>query len=250
MTLKPTGKASNASAQIVLRTKLGEDNYSVEPLVPPGSFHDFQGKFTESEIELGEDEKLYVKHSRKNEWIEIKGGGGGSTSTQYAIVMEAISQPDDVTAEPPSGMGKIRILGKEYPVENEQGDPIEPEYDDCACLLLAETEQLLNEQVKIIGPFYYNENDEEKKSYYLVIDIVDSYDGLPLESELTHNGTSSIKVQKGEEEDDELEFTVHNGILTEEQYYKAGTPVLVKRTAGKLYVVDGPCPEAFEEEEE
>ena len=175
---------------------------------------------------------------------EIVGASGGG-STMYAVVMESISQPDDVTAEPPSGMGKIKVLGKTYPTEDENGDPIEPEYDDCGCLLLAETEELLNEQVKVIGPFEYTVSENETKEYYLAVDIADGYDGLPLESDLTYNGTSTIKVQKGEEE---LEFIVYDGVLADGQKYSEGTHVLVRRTAGKLYVVDGPCPVEVEDE--
>ena len=178
-------------------------------------------------------------------WEIIGGGGGGSSATLYAVVVEAISQPSDAAADPPDGMGKIKFPGDE-------------KLYDCACLLLAETEQLLNEQVKVAGPFKYDnpgfdpqqdESDDnpEKSEYYLAVDIADSYDGLPLESDLEHGETSTIKVQKG---GGELEFTVHDGILTADQYYKEDTPVLVKRTAGKLYVVDGPCPEDVEEEEE
>ena len=176
---------------------------------------------------------------------EIIGGGGGSTSAQYAVVVEAISQPSDVTASPLDGMGKIKF-------------PTDEKSHDCGCLLLAETEQLLNEQVKVVGPFEYDnpefdpqeeEDDDNPRqlSYYLAVDIADGYDGLPLESELTYGETSTIKVQKGS---DELEFTVHDGILLENQHYLAGTPVLVRRTAGKLRVVDGTCPDDIEEEEE
>ena len=105
---------------------------------------------------------------------------------------------------------------------------------------------------KSTGDYVTDGNDvpidnPSKLSYYLAVDITDCYDGLPLESDLEHGETSTIKVQKG---GGELEFTVHDGILTADQYYKEDTPVLVKRTAGKLYVVDGPCPEDVEEEEE
>ena len=236
--------------------KIDEEG-NAKPLLPPMTLFP-PGKRPDGDT-IEDGAEIIVWDSRNKKWLRIQGG-----STKYGIVMEAISQPEDVTAEPPGGMGKIRILGKTYPTEDENGDPVEPVYDDCGCLLLAETEELLNEQVKVIGPFEYDnpesdpENEEseeepEKKSYYLAVDIADGYDGLPLESELTHGGESTIKVQKGKDEDDqdiELEFTVHDGVLAEGQKYAAGTPVLVKRTAGKLYVVDGPCPEEIEEEPE
>ena len=181
----------------------------------------------------------------RGRWEAFEGGGINTPSAQYAVVVEAISQPSDVTASPLDGMGKIKF-------------PTDEKSYDCGCLLLAETEQLLNEQVNVVGPFEYDnpefdpqspedENNPKKLEYYLAVDIADGYDGLPLESELIHGETSTIKVQK---DSDELEFTVHDGILLENQHYLAGTPVLVRRTAGKLRVVDGPCPEDIEEEEE
>lgn len=73
--------------------------------------------------------------------------------------MEAISQPPDTRKRPPdeefvAAMGKVALFSEEYPTEDENGDPVEPEYDDCACVELALTEQLLpGQHVELAGPF-------------------------------------------------------------------------------------------------
>jgi hypothetical protein len=202
-------------------------------------------------------EVLWNDTSTEDNWaiIRIGGGGSGGQSAIYGIIMQAIEQPEDVTEEPPSGMGKVRIIGKKYPTEDDDGEPIEPEYDDCACLELAKTEKLLKgQQVKLIGPFEYDDpepeddDEPEKRKYYLAVETKGEYDGLPLEDDLEHDGESTIKVT--DSDDEETEFTVHDGILKEKQTYPAGTHILVKRTAGKLYVVDGPCPEEPDDDDD
>lgn len=45
---------------------------------------------------------------------------------------------------------------RHHGTKDENGDPIEPTYDDCACSELAITEQLLpGQHVELVGPFAY-----------------------------------------------------------------------------------------------
>ncbi len=162
-------------------------------------------------------------------------GGSGGKKTIRGVIVEAVSKPDDITADIPTGMGKIKLPG-----QNERFD--------CGCKLLAESEQLLNEEVEaeevaVDNPDYdpnaaESDDNAKKKKYYLAVNIKDHYDGVRLQSDLTYNGTSTVKVLKG---DEELEFTVYDGALTSGKTYKADTPVYVHREGFKLWVTDGPC---------
>lgn len=88
-------------------------------------------------------------------WEMVSSPSGSSAPVLYAVVMEAIRQTGDVTSEPEEyTYGKIRVIGKNYPTTDANGDPIEPKYDDCACLYLADTEvAVVGLVVEVQGPF-------------------------------------------------------------------------------------------------
>lgn len=161
--------------------------------------------------------------------------GATPEKEQYAIVEEEIGRPDDLEDEPPSNMGKIRIIGKKYG---------EDEYDDCGCLELCETEKLWNEQVKVIGPFSYEDGDK-KKLYYLAIETPGVY-YTKLDEELTYEGESKVTITKRDE--DQI-FTVHDAVLVRGQKYEKDDPVTVARSGDELVVIDGNCPSLEEDEE-
>lgn len=192
--------------------------------------------------------------------------GGASAGTKRAIVMEAIEQTPDPTADPEEHVyGKIRRPDGDYPDKDENGDPIEPEYDDCSCLELVGLEEdehkekiLKGTQVEYIGPFLRDNPDhdpeadpptKEKLPYYRAINTKAVYYSR-LESDLEHDGTSTIKVQGPGPDPDEAEFTVHDAVLSSTQMYEAGDPVTVVREDGKLKVIDGSCPVPAPEEDD
>ncbi len=65
------------------------------------------------------------------------------------VVMEAIKRTPDPTSDPAEyTFGKVRVTGKSYPTKDKDGNDIEPEFDDGACLFLAKDDSS-------------NENDEQ-----------------------------------------------------------------------------------------
>ena len=231
------------------------------------------------------DQILAYLHKGRWELLEVAGG----VSTRYAIVMESISKPSDVTAEPPDGMGKIKIFGKNYPTKDEHGDPIEPKYDNCTCLDLAETEMILKGDHVELSVSQRCENpefDDQKPesinnpkyiTYYNAINTLGEYTSL-LESDLTQIEPSTIKVKiatktetkegdddtggadnddtddDAEKKEKEVEFTVYCKKLSSTQKLPKGAGVTVSRTVSNegriLEVMLGPCPEFAEETEQ
>jgi len=195
---------------------------------------------------------LWSEEGSEEKWAVVMLGGGGSTSTQYAMVMEAISQPSDVTADPPDGLGKIRILGKKY-------DSVNPEYDDCGCLELADSEKLVKgASVTVIGPFEGEEEEEgegetenKKKLYYLAVGTRGEYYAKIKEDvELGETATFDVKDSDG---------TLHEfsaSAMTLPQNTKIlgnASSFNIKRHRTDegmiLVIVGGPCPIEIEEEE-
>lgn len=185
----------------------------------------------------------------------LLGVGNAGEADQYAIVMETIRQSSDLTARPPDNMGKIALFRKDYPTVDENGNAIEPKYDQACCLELAESEVLLpGTHVKVDGPLSmknpdFNADQEESENnpktiaYYNAIETPGEYTEQ-LQSALEYSGSSTINVKLGEESET---LTVYCKKLNQGQSLPSGAGVTVNRTGSGngiiLEVMLGPCPE-------
>ncbi len=182
--------------------------------------------------------------------------GNTSHGILYGVVMEAIPQSSDTTAELPDGIGRVKVLGKIYDAddsETEEETPPEPKYDMCVCLELGETEELLaGTQVKLTGPTTVKNPDfdsEEEESddnpkhvtFYHAVETEKIYSGY-IKEELHPGGSAAFTVKTSKESRD---FTVYSALVEEGTILPAGHGVEVERRPGpfgpRLEIVNGPC---------
>lgn len=196
---------------------------------------------------------------------------GTGTPTLSGVVMEAIELTPDVTSEPEDyTFGKIRIVGKEYPTTDENGQPIEPMFDDCACLTLAKDPDGTNHEqlykgkiVNVTGPHkrknpdYDPEDEESEEPEYIEYYTTAEYKGYyyaVLDDDLFSGGFSTITVKDSDGND--VVMSVSGGSIREGFMIKGNAEHYIIESnetndgGWALMAIGGPCAIEYVEEEE
>lgn len=225
--------------------------------------------YNPTETELSGGDRIFCAF--RGRW-EAVASPGVATSKMYAFVMEAVQ----LTERPQDGpdeyeFGKIQIVGKEYPTEDENGDPIEPEYDDCACFTLGKDpngddhEQLYKGLgIWVRGPYERKnpdyvppeENEEPEEPEYLEFYLAEheGYYYARLDSDIKSGEFGTITLQ--DDDGDDVVMAVSGSTVRSNHYLKGGAESYIIEshmtnypdTTRTLIVVGGPC--AIEEEQE